>query len=68
MDIMNIRDVFAVHAMSALITSPKVNKEDGQMTDADYAALAYIVADAMLRQREVQPQAPAGFKSEDEPA
>ena len=62
---MELRDVFAVHAMAALIASPKVNNETGQITDAEYAALAYIVADAMLRQREVQPQAPAGFKSED---
>lgn len=59
MDVMNIRDVFAVHAMSALITSPKVNKEDGQMTDADYATLAYIMADAMLRQRAVKQDEPA---------
>lgn len=50
---MNLRDVFAVHAMSALITSPKVNKEDGQMTDNDYATLAYIMADAMLRARDL---------------
>lgn len=54
---MTIRDVFATHAMAALITSTKVNKEDGQMTDADYAHLAYIMADAMLRQREVIPKA-----------
>lgn len=59
MDVMNIRDVFAVHAMSALITSPKVNKEDGQMTDTDYATLAYIMADAMLRQRSVKQDEPA---------
>ena len=52
---MKLRDVFAVHAMAALIASPKVNKEDGQMTDADYAHLAYIMADAMMRQREVKP-------------
>ena len=56
---MELRDVFAVHAMSALITSPKVNKEDGQMTDADYATLAYIMADAMLRQRAVKQDEPA---------
>lgn len=52
---MELRDIFACHAMAALITSPKVNREDGQMTDGDYAHLAYIVADAMLRQREVVP-------------
>ena len=51
---MELRDQFAMAAMAALITSPKVNKEDGQMTDADYAHLAYIMADAMLRQREVK--------------
>ena len=37
--------------MSALIVSTKVNKEDGQMTDLDYAHLAYVMADAMLRQK-----------------
>ena len=52
---MELRDQFASHAMAALIMSPKVNKEDGQMTDADYAHLAYIMADAMMRQREVLP-------------
>lgn len=55
---MDLRDIFAAQAMAALITSPKVNKEDGQMTDADYAHLAYIMADAMLRQREVIPTPP----------
>lgn len=50
---MELRDIFACHAMSALIVSPKVNKEDGQMTDNDYAVLAYIMADAMLRNRVV---------------
>ena len=52
---MELRDIFAAHAMAALIASPKVNKEDGQMTDNDYAVLAYVMADAMLRQREVLP-------------
>lgn len=52
---MELRDIFACHAMAALITSPKVNNDTGQITDAEYAALAYIVADAMLRQREVLP-------------
>ena len=55
---MELRDMFAAQAMAALITSPKVNKEDGQMTDADYAHLAYVMADAMLRQREVLPMPP----------
>lgn len=55
---MELRDQFAMAAMAALITSPKVNKEDGQMTDADYAHLAYIMADAMLRQREVKVEVP----------
>lgn len=48
---MELRDQFAMAAMAALIASPKVNKEDGQMTDGDYAHLAYIMADAMIRQR-----------------
>lgn len=52
---MELRDIFAAHAMAALIASPKVNKEEGQMTDNDYAVLAYVMADAMLRQREVKP-------------
>lgn len=51
---MELRDQFATAAMAALITSPKVNNEAGNMTDADYAHLAYIMADAMLRQREVK--------------
>jgi len=55
---MELRDVFATHAMAALITSPKVNKEDGQMTDGEYAYLAYVMADAMMRQREVIPTPP----------
>jgi len=50
---MELRDIFACHAMSALIVSTKVNKEDGQMTDNDYAVLAYVMADAMLRNRVV---------------
>lgn len=52
---MELRDKFACEAMAALIISTKVNKEDGQMTDADYAHLAYIMADAMLRRREIIP-------------
>ena len=57
---MELRDIFALHAMSALIVSTKVNKEDGQMTDLDYAHLAYVMADAMLRQKAAlaQPAAP----------
>lgn len=50
---MELRDLFACHAMSALIVSTKVNKENGQMTDNDYAVLAYVMADAMLRNRVV---------------
>ena len=52
---MELRDQFAMAAMAALIASPKVNKEDGQMTDTDYATLAYVMADAMLHQRKEQP-------------
>lgn len=49
---MELRDQFAMHAMAALIASPKVNNESGNMTDAEYAYLAYVMADAMLRERE----------------
>lgn len=61
---MELRDIFATHAMAALITSTKVNKEDGQMTDNDYAHLAYIMADAMLRQREMIPAIPETKEAE----
>lgn len=48
---MELRDIFALHAMSALIVSQKVNNESGNMTDGDYARLAYIMSDAMLREK-----------------
>jgi len=49
---MELRDVFATHAMAALIASPKVNNESGSMTTGEYAALAYLMADAMIAQKD----------------
>ena len=51
---MELRDEFAKSAMAALIASPKVNNEAGQITDFEYATLAYVMADAMLKAREIE--------------
>jgi len=58
---MNLRDIFAVHAMAALITSPKVQNPDGDMTTGQYAALAYIMADTMIAQRDFVPPKESGY-------
>lgn len=65
---MELRDIFATHAMAALITSTKVNKEEGQMTDNDYAVLAYVMADAMLRHRVVNGELDTEALKKDEQA
>jgi hypothetical protein len=55
MDNFNTRDLFAALAMVGLIATPKqvLNKEGRKITnDADYAELAYKMADEMLKQKE----------------
>lgn len=57
MDDFTTRDLFAALAMVGLIATPKqvFNKEGRKITnEADYAELAYEMADEMLKQKEKQ--------------
>lgn len=45
--IINLRDQFAAHAMAAILISPDTEKINPQ----ELARHAYIVADAMLKER-----------------
>ena len=52
---MTLRDWFAGQAMQGLIASPRGPANGGTVTDSWVAENAYIVADAMLKAREVKP-------------
>ena len=52
---MTLRDYFAAKAMQGLLASPRspnVDKPDLAVTDTLVATFAYIMADAMLKERE----------------
>jgi len=51
---MTLRDYFAAKAMQGLIASPRGTPDGTNATDKHYAKCAYIMADAMLKAREVQ--------------
>jgi len=46
------RDYFAAKAMQGLIASPRGTPDGRNATDAYYAKMAYVMADAMLEARE----------------
>ena len=48
----SLRNDFAAQAMQGLIASPRGLLGKNEITDADYAQVAYLVADAMLKARE----------------
>jgi hypothetical protein len=48
---MTIRDVYAGLAMQGLIASPRGLINKNEITDVDYAQAAYLIADAMLKER-----------------
>jgi hypothetical protein len=48
---MTIRDVYAGLAMQGLIASPRKLIGKNEITDVDYAQAAYLIADAMLKER-----------------
>jgi hypothetical protein len=50
---MTLRDYFAAKAMQGLIASPRGTPDGSDATDEYYAKCAYIMADAMLKAREV---------------
>jgi len=50
----SLRDDFAGQALTGFISSPKVIinlKEEGKISDEDYANIAYLTAGAMLQER-----------------
>ena len=49
---MDLRDYFAAKAMQGLIASPRGTPNGADATDTYYAEMAYIMADAMLAERE----------------
>ena len=49
---MTLRDYFAAKAMQGLIASPRGTPNGADATDTYYAEMAYIMADAMLAERE----------------
>lgn len=49
---LTIRDWFAAKAMQGLIASPRGTPTGADATDTYYAEMAYIMADAMLAERE----------------
>ncbi len=48
----SLRDYFAAKAMQGLIASPRGTVDGTPATDYFYAKSAYIIADAMLAERE----------------
>lgn len=48
----NLRDYFAVNAMQGLIASPRGTPNGEDATTDYYAKMAYLMADAMLAERE----------------
>ena len=48
---MTIRDVYAGLAMQGLIASPRGLIGKNEITNVDYAQAAYLIADAMLKER-----------------
>ena len=51
---MDLRDYFAARAMQGLIASPRGTPDGSDATDEYYAKCAYIMADAMMKAREVK--------------
>tara|TARA_R110000868_G_scaffold387451_1_gene656021 strand:- start:504 stop:755 length:252 start_codon:yes stop_codon:yes gene_type:complete len=49
---MTLRDYFAAKAMQGLIASPRGTPDGRDGTDHYYAKCAYLMADAMLKERE----------------
>jgi len=49
---MTLRDYMAAQAMQGLIASPRGTPDGKDATDAYYAKVAYVMADAMLKVRE----------------
>ena len=49
---MTLRDYFAAKAMQGLIASPRGTPNGADATDTYYAEMAYLMADAMLAERE----------------
>jgi hypothetical protein len=50
----DLRDYFAARAMQGLIASPRGTPDGSDATDEYYAKCAYIMADAMMKAREVK--------------
>ena len=50
----DLRDWFAGLAMQGLIASPRGTPDGSDATDEYYAKCAYIMADAMMKAREVK--------------
>ena len=48
---MTLRDYFAGLAMQGLIASPRGLIGKNEITNVDYAQAAYLIADAMLKER-----------------
>ena len=48
---MTLRDYFAAKAMQGLIASPRGTPDGSDATDTYYAKCAYLMADAMLKER-----------------
>ena len=55
---LDLRDYFAARAMQGLIASPRGTPDGSDATDEYYAKCAYIMADAMMRAREVKNDQP----------
>lgn len=49
---MTLRDYFAAKALQGLIASPRGTPNGADATDTYYAKAAYIMADAMIAERE----------------
>lgn len=50
-DGMTLRDYFAAKAMQGLLASPRTPTEDVVVTDIVVAKYAYLMADAMMKER-----------------
>jgi hypothetical protein len=53
---MDLRDYFAAKAMQGLIASPRGTPDGRDATDTYYAKCAYLMADAMMKQRKEVPE------------